>query len=473
MGAGAVRKKKLALISTYDELCGIAGYSHKLVEYLAHDFDIEVFPLDQDILRFSNSRLIRLGDEHIRAIASRLGEFDAVNIQYEPGTLGPTNMLARKRLFRLLDASPAYSVTFHTFFRSLGLPIVDALKATAKGKPAKAVGMVMDQRREHSIGHTVYKKMIRDARTKQVSFIVHTKRDAQYLRLNYGAENVFAHPLAFLTPETAKAAAGDSNRDNFPSTRNLPEDVKLIGVFGFISPYKGTLTAVRALRHLPDNYHLLIFGGLHPNAIQRNMEIDDYLEKVVAEVNGVKVDDVLNLTGSKKTKQLGQSSLSGFERLTVENLMQRHSDLSDRVHFMGSLNDDDFVKGMALCDYTAFPYLEVGQSSSGPISMAIELGRPVIAARNHAFRQLAKFHKGRLDFFEIGNHMELADRVLNPFAQADVETPFSTRTNRAIYREAHGLPANAEQVAGPLPEPRVVVTPTALEERTLTGSNVG
>jgi len=48
-------------------------------------------------------------------------------------------------------------------------------------------------------------------------------------------------------------------------------------------------------------------------------------------------------------------------------------DLSGRVHFMGALGDRDFLTGMAICDAVVFPYLEVGQSASGPISQALEL----------------------------------------------------------------------------------------------------
>jgi glycosyltransferase involved in cell wall biosynthesis len=50
---------------------------------------------------------------------------------------------------------------------------------------------------------------------------------------------------------------------NTISRRPLPEDAKLIGVFGFLSRYKGFETAIRAMRHLPSDHHLLIFCGVH------------------------------------------------------------------------------------------------------------------------------------------------------------------------------------------------------------------
>jgi hypothetical protein len=55
-------------------------------------------------------------------------------------------------------------------------------------------------------------------------------------------------------------------------------------------------------------------------------------------------------------------------------LIEHPKDLSKRIHFFGATSDADFLSGMAVCDSVVFPYLEVGQSSSGPISQALELG---------------------------------------------------------------------------------------------------
>ena len=66
-------------------------------------------------------------------------------------------------------------------------------------------------------------------------------------------------------------------------------------------------------------------------------------------------------------------------------LIEHPKDLSQRIHFLGATGDEDFLAGMAICDAVVFPYLEVGQSSSGPISQALELGCRVIASRTHTF----------------------------------------------------------------------------------------
>jgi len=87
-------------------------------------------------------------------------------------------------------------------------------------------------------------------------------------------------------------------------------------------------------------------------------------------------------------------------------------DLSARIHFMGALGDAEFLSGMAICESVVFPYLEVGQSSSGPISQALELGCRIIASRTRTFLDFAEYHRNAIEFFDIGNHLELAERVL-------------------------------------------------------------
>jgi hypothetical protein len=108
------------------------------------------------------------------------------------------------------------------------------------------------------------------------------------------------------------------------------------------------------------------------------------------------------------------------------------------VHFMGALDDDHFLAGMAICDVVVMPYLEVGQSASGPMSQSLELGCRTIASRNQTFLQLSRYHKDRIEFFEIGNHLELAERIIAPPQYAaDRRLAFNTETNKAVYVAAN------------------------------------
>jgi len=97
---------------------------------------------------------------------------------------------------------------------------------------------------------------------------------------------------------------------------------------------------------------------------------------------------------------------------------------------------------MAICDAVVFPYLEVGQSSSGPITQALELGCRIIASRTHTFLQFARYHENMIEFFDIGNHLELAGRLrARPQFDPGIRVPmFNIETNRAVYVAANGGP---------------------------------
>ena len=59
------RPLRLAIISTYDEMCGIAGYTRALEQQLRPHAEVTVFDLDQYLLRSPHRRVQRLADEHI------------------------------------------------------------------------------------------------------------------------------------------------------------------------------------------------------------------------------------------------------------------------------------------------------------------------------------------------------------------------------------------------------------------------
>lgn len=438
-------RPRLAIVSTYNELCGIAAYTHRLERYLDDVFDVEVLKLDQALLRSDLPRRMKLAERHIDELCARLREFPHANIQYEPGTLGPTARIAYRRFKRLAEASGSLSVTFHTFVRGEGLPLLRVAKDLARLRPGRAAESVREWWRKRAIGTRVFGLLKRLQKTRHVALIVHTKREATTLTLDLDFKNVHDHPLAFLRDEDVAEARAEATRADFPALGDLPPDAKLIGVFGFVAPYKGTLTAVRAMRYLPEDYHLAIFGGVHPAEIREKVDLNPYLGQILDEITGLEVPRV-DEEGRPVRVSTPSDGLGGLDKLAVDRLSKARSDISHRVHFMGPLDDDRFARGMCLCDAVALPYLEVGQTSSGPISIAVELGCRIAAARNHAFAQFARYHEDRFDFFDIGNHVELATRVLHPYTRPR-RTPCGYRTNRDVYLRAHGF--DPGQGAGP------------------------
>ena len=444
------RKPKLAVISTYDELCGIAAYTVYLKKQLDEHFDATVFELDQFFLRHESKRVKKLGDAHIREICSKLAGFESVNLQLEYGTIGrdPVDILRRLRM--IVAASPRLSVTFHTILQPEPYKISQFFKDIRKGQPIKAIKRTIAARSNGSLDNATYAMLRRAQKSKDVSVIVHTRRDMRMMKYVNRISRVYDHPLAFHSTAQKRDILGTARRADFPLIAHLPEGAKLVGVFGFLGQYKGFETAIRALQHLPEEYHLLIFGGVHPQTIRKEQKIDPYIHTLLSEayVDTSLVDSLFAkneapmLPGAtalpaSPARQVGVTLNIGTDSA---GMLNRHPlDLSKRLHFMGALPDAGFAHGMAICDIVVFPYLEVGQSSSGPISQAVELGKRIIASRTLAFLQLARYQKDTLEFFDIGNHLELAQRIA-----ADAEFPegrrrlaFDCESNMAVYKAAN------------------------------------
>lgn len=423
---------RIGIVSTYDELCGIAGYTRALERQLRDAAEVTVLDLDQYLLRGTHARVQKLADQHIREMAVRLKSFDAVNIQLEYGTLGRTPRQIMRRLSQLVKAAPALSVTFHTILGHESFDWVLLRRHLMHGRIDHAVRMATAFFRNRGLAMRTYRLLRRRQRMHPVDIIVHTRRDARLLRDVFRLRNVEHHPLSFVSAPQAETIRLSASRSQFPLLKALPPTAKLIGSFGFLSPYKGFETALQALHHLPDDYHLLIFGGVHPNGIQREQKLDSYIRLLLDEAHiGQTILDTIGDKGAPISLSLDSRS---------EQLLARHPEsLHGRLHFLGVHDDEGFMRAMALCDVVVLPYLEVGQSSSGPISLAMEMGCRVLASRTHAFLQYARYHPGQIEFFDIGNFAELAGliRTDRPVPGASRQLSFNTETNAELYLRAN------------------------------------
>jgi glycosyltransferase involved in cell wall biosynthesis len=442
----APRRERLAIVSTRNKLCGIAAYTQALERQLADLFDITVFDLDQYLLRGHHGRVRALGDRHIKEICRQIAEFDTINVQLEYGTLGRSAKDACRRFAWLAAAAPRLSVTFHSLERPPIFPLADFAKAvfTARWRTAEDIRRAYANSRRRALD--VPRLLRREQRHKLVSIIVHNRRDLSDATHLHGLRTVYHHPLTFLSASEVQTIQATAGRRRFPTLEALDQHAILIGVFGFLNDYKGFGTVVRALRQLSSNYHLLIFGGIHPNEIVNRQPIHPYIASLLRDA-GLKREAQKNLDIEQS-----ESFPSGGHP----------PDLSGRVHFMGALEDADFLAGMAMCDVVVFPYLEVGQSSSGPISQAVELGCRIIASRTHNFLEFAAYHPDTIEFFDIGNHLELAERIAARRQYAVRRSPprYNVETSKAVY-----LAANSAPTAGPAAFFRRSGAPEALQAK--------
>jgi glycosyltransferase involved in cell wall biosynthesis len=417
------QRERLAIVSTRHKLCGIAAYTAALERQLADIFEITVFDLDQYLLRGKHHRVRALGDRHIKEICRELADFDVVYLQLEYGTLGITWQDIYRRFAWLVAAAPRLSVTLHSLKRPATFDFTEFATSIIKFNWGSAFDVAVSFSYDRKLSLGIARQLRRMQRRKPVSVIVHNRRDRADAQHLHGLDRVFA-------------------RRRFPTLDRLPADTVLIGIFGFLNDYKGFGSVIRSLHHIPETYHLSIFGGTHPNEILVNQSIHPYIASLHREGN---VDATLYDQILASPNRNGISLALDIERQITDLLSSHPRDLSHRIHFMGALEDNDFLTGMAICDAVVFPYLEVGQSASGPISQAVELGCRIIASRTHTFLQFATYHPNTIEFFDIGNHLELAERITSRLYARREASRYNIETNKAVYFAANSAPDATSQ----------------------------
>jgi glycosyltransferase involved in cell wall biosynthesis len=389
-------KETLAIVSSYDELCGNASYTRALEKELSKHFEVTVLSLDVDLLRKEKNKK---ANQHIQDLIQKLKKFDCVNIQFEAGLFGSSIFYMRRNFFALAKASKRLVVTMHRYQSSERYPGLLNLGKSILLRRLRSFlnrwGLVFANNRYVPFYHEV----IRFCQKRQIPIIVHTKRDRKSIELEFDYDKVFDHPLCFHDQNEIQTIKQNYTKENFYRDFKLEKDKIYIGLFGFINKYKGHDTAIKALAFLPGHYELLICGAQHPHTIQREEEINPYI------------------------KQL----LKGIQKLG----------LGKRVKFYRLSKDEDFIKALMHCDYNILPYLEVTQGGSAIAALTLESNSRSLFSQNFAFFELDKYAPNSFSMFSIGNYMELANAILsfNPSAYTDNLKAYHERYN--IHTSAH------------------------------------
>lgn len=387
------KNAKLLIVSSYKRPCGISQYLEYLEVPLRDQkwFEVEIAALPVDLLRATSKYALNASKKIMREIADQAAQADVVNIQLEPGLLGLTPTMIWKRLSLIMNAAPKVIITYHTVPSMRSEPLAFSLKGLRRATQVWRSNYVF--KRIFSLVH---------AKPNKFFHIVQTAREAKNFEILGIPRETIAHlPLSFLT---------DSDRNYFHQNRPLTQREikeeysipgKVLGCFGFLSPYKGIEIAVRAMSYLPEEHHLLIVGGLHPEGIEAGTVEQKYISSLISEMEEEDYEDVI------KSMFTGVESSNGARARKAK----KGTNVLDRIHFCGAPSNAEFSRIMSGCDAVLLPYAEVGQTSSGPAAIALDMQLPIYCSRTHCFRELDKYESGILSFFEVGNHIELAEKI--------------------------------------------------------------
>jgi len=492
---------KVLLVSSYRVSCGIATYAEVLETLLARAFDVTVYALDQSILKSRVPHVVKVGDRQIQELCATFKDFDVVNLQWEPGLLGDETSHITRRLGMILAAADKLILTVHTVVPyPRQKTVLGFLQHMRKFGLSRFYGYLLD--RTHSYEKETYRLLHERAKSSKKTFVaVHTPRETEFFKNVVGFEHVYDHPLSLIQAGWPERLAEDGPRARRELESAFPDRKRFIGVFGFLSEYKGITTALRAMKLLDKDSQLLIYGGVHPGALQERQSVNPYVKSLMSEIEA----DVAKSPPSTRSKDddpahkddageyaLGDLDARDIPRDSIDGLgtpeaaagaeapggrgkpdrisgatsgsddrgsaqepaykPKRSNTLLDKVAFLGSPDDYEFALAISAVDVCVFPYLEVGQSGSGPVSMAIELGKPTITSRNRAFIELARYYPKKFEMIDIGNHIQLAqviERVSKrPAADQPVRYDSATLTDfyGDLIRDIAGRPAAARPV---------------------------
>lgn len=318
----SIIKMKVAYVSTYlPQQCGIATYTDYLIHGLqkvSHELEIKVVAeKDASPLKQGKFEVVPCWDRnenYVEPILSNVKDADVVHIQHEYNIYG-------------LDER---------------LPMLcEELKASAKRSIITIHCVRPSQISERGAVDENFVKRIAELADK---VIVHLEsQEAVLQRLGIPSDKIHLIPHG--------TALSNVDKKISRSRLKLPEDGKILLMFGFVKPFKGAHVSLEVLgevREEVEDVYLFIAGGLTPTASKEERDYVKFLRK--------------------RTKELN---------------------LHDKVIFPNRFfPNEDIPYIFGASDIVLLPYYHEDRSASGSFHLAIGAKKPVIASRIPKFEEL-------------------------------------------------------------------------------------
>jgi glycosyltransferase involved in cell wall biosynthesis len=311
---------KVAMLTTVGDHCGIANYTRELVAELSQLVELSVEPIEPGKQEMA----------HYQAQAERLNEADLIHIQHEHGFWG--GIMPGSSAFwnmRYLLKKPVV-ITAHTTY---------SLAEMLRYKEEKR--LIHKLVKWMLLKNMKYRDSVEIAPFVTGECIVLTEAGRDIL-VSRGAKPEDVHVIPAGVPHTFPAPTqGSVMRDRFHL-----EDNRLITLFGFINPSKGYELALHALLDLPEEFTLVIAGGVRIPT----------------------------------------------EKMWEEDLVARIASLKleKRVVITGFLSEEEIAEMMAATEVVIIPQIQATGSYS--VMMAIAYAKPIVASDLACFKEIQRRH---------------------------------------------------------------------------------
>lgn len=419
--------KRLVIVSSFDEQCGVAFYSSRLRLHLsAAGYEVTVKALPVTLLQLEGSLTVKLkADGAINQLARELRDYDVTLLQFEPGLYGSTARSAYRRIRRLLSQARRAVVTVHGLDRLTPLRWRERLAPL----PGLSQGHERSPLEERARFAARFWRYV--AHSRHIRVITTCFADKLTLQRMFDVNDVEDYPITFYGQDEVAEISSGADRELILHRLGLDPRRTYVGIFGFLSWYKGHLTALKALEHLPQDWHVAIVGGEHPRAVEADRDVGVYLRQLLAFTFAGQTDNSKELP--LRARHRHNSSVYPFRKAELWEVRRdlfaksefKHffpeRDISQRVHFVGQPSDAELIECYAAIDYAVHPYLKTksGQSGSGIATLAMEFGARALFSNVPVFREMTRYFPGSMAFFGPGNFMELAQALQRYPAFAD------------------------------------------------------
>jgi glycosyltransferase involved in cell wall biosynthesis len=390
---------RMAIVSSFSDSCGNAAFTTVLRDSIERysPISVDVAELNLSLTQSMDRRFREAAQHHLKELCKTLRQADGVNIQFEAGLYGTYPGDIVRRLKMLASANKNTSVTLHAP-RLVSSSASDARKGIKKILTLKVGDGMRDLigSQLRKVGVRINKQVIEFLARRGCRLIVHTERAREQIKAVYRYDNIDVHPLRIIQHPHADQP---NLMRKLRHSAGIADSDTVIGMFGYISAYKGHLDALEAIRLLPPNYKLLVFGRQHPQTLKTDGKVDEYLQKLQVKV--------------------------------------LEKGINDRVFFMGELGHEDFLAAAASVDVVWLPYYENGQDGSGIASICLELAPRVLCSTSFAFDELFRLIRYRnCERFDIGNMLELAKKTEMLMRRETPSKPYGDESTYTLRSQA-------------------------------------
>lgn len=373
---------KVLNITTYNEECGVAKFQANIQKAFENinEVDSVIFPRSLNYIKKLNAeeRLTVINE-----IVAQANKYDVVHIQHEFGLFFNLGEGFGEIITALKANNTRVVVTIHT----APSHVLIYNPSASLYRPRSVLGHTVRALKNHS----QRKKLLEPLKMADAVVTLNRNTKSELVDIVGVSADVILSTIHPVKNEE------HSRRDSAPRAFTDKKAV-ILAVNGFVNPYKGFDKAIKSLMFLPENYKLLIAGGVNPDS-----------------GNSKYMDEICDLI-----TKLG---------------------LTDRVHITGYVKEDEELERIiGSCDIVLYPY-DVDYyklASSGAVGIAINCELPIVTFPADSFKEIDEYMSGVLEITDSTAYYELAQRAMRvadkPRAHSNIKE-FKEKNSYGVFAQ--------------------------------------